>query len=115
MAVLAGVAAQAIALGTISRMDEKNVNTQTAVNNIAAFHSETDKLQKRGCYIACPRDRAFCYYPPHNYRCDRHGGLRYDERDLDCEHTTDGCYCSCDFWAPGIDKIPKDPETEKEG
>ncbi|GKT83728.1 hypothetical protein Ct61P_01578 [Colletotrichum tofieldiae] len=65
---------------------------------------ETITLRRRECEIACPIDRRYCYYSPYNYKCDRHGKLQWSQRDIDCEQPTSGCWCGCDWRAPGIEK-----------
>ncbi|WYZ35054.1 hypothetical protein EsH8_I_001330 [Colletotrichum jinshuiense] len=97
---------------TVGARDNHYVAQDPAKRAAPATQEESNKLDKRECYIACPSDRAFCYYPPHNYSCDRNGRFRWDERDIDCEHPTQGCYCSCDFRAPGIEQTPGSEEDK---
>ncbi|WQF77544.1 hypothetical protein CDEST_02558 [Colletotrichum destructivum] len=73
----------------------------------------TIPLHRRECEISCPINLYWCKYAPYNYKCDRNGKLQSDRRNEDCEQATYGCWCGCDWRAPGIEK--KDgPESAAE-
>ncbi|KAF6803657.1 hypothetical protein CSOJ01_10733 [Colletotrichum sojae] len=65
----------------------------------------TGDLGKRACYITCYPTRSYCTWAPYNYYCKNNGRFGYDRRNTDCEDLSRGCYCSCDWIAPGIGEI----------
>ncbi|GJC92551.1 hypothetical protein ColKHC_01377 [Colletotrichum higginsianum] len=89
------------------------VNPQGAVYKVREAIAEKerrndDHTQTRAaegtCEISCPINLYWCKYAPYNYKCDRNGKLQWDRRNEDCEQATYGCWCGCDWRAPGIEK-----------
>ncbi|KAF6826960.1 hypothetical protein CPLU01_09334 [Colletotrichum plurivorum] len=73
-------------------------------NDLPVARSAGD-LGKRACYITCYPTRSYCTWAPYNYYCKNDGRFGWDRRNTDCEDLNRGCYCSCDWTAPGIGEI----------
>ncbi|OHW93109.1 hypothetical protein CSPAE12_08417 [Colletotrichum incanum] len=107
--VFTGVAALAVT-GTALNPHDAPYNAREVItehehpDNGVGPAKETITLRRRECEIACPINRRYCYYSPYNYKCDSHGKLQWNQRDINCEQPTSGCWCGCDWRAPGIEK-----------
>ncbi|KAJ0158947.1 hypothetical protein CTA2_10586 [Colletotrichum tanaceti] len=90
------------AIAEKERRNDDNLPPRARARARAA--GDTVTLHPRECEISCPVNLYWCRYAPYNYKCDRNGKLQRDRRSEDCEQARYGCWCGCDWRAPGIEK-----------